>query len=144
MEKMSPLEIEALTVKYHGAVLALQDATVRVAEGSSVALVSANGAGKTTLLRAVGGLLGDHGGEVASGAVRFAWESTVGVDPSRLVAAGIGQSLEGRRVFAELTVEQNLRLGGFAANRRLEAASASRCTRCLRRCGRAPLSKPGC
>jgi ABC-type branched-subunit amino acid transport system ATPase component len=96
-------------------VLALQDVSFRVAAGEAVALLGANGAGKTTLLRAVGGLLAYRGGAVVAGDIRFDGRTTKRVDASRLVAAGISQTLEGRRVFTELTVGQNLRLGAFAA-----------------------------
>jgi branched-chain amino acid transport system ATP-binding protein len=112
---MALLEVQDVTVRYGGAVLALGDVALAVGAGEAVALVGANGAGKTTLLRAVGGLLAYHGGAVVAGDIRFDGRSTRRADASRLVAAGIAQTLEGRRVFAELTVGQNLRLGAFAA-----------------------------
>jgi branched-chain amino acid transport system ATP-binding protein len=112
---MSLLEVQEVTVRYGGAVLALEDASLAVAAGDTVALLGANGAGKTTLLRAAGGLLAYHGGAVVAGDVRFDGRSTRRADPARLVARGIAQTLEGRRVFADLTVGQNLRLGAFTA-----------------------------
>jgi branched-chain amino acid transport system ATP-binding protein len=112
---MRLLEVQEVTVRYGGAVLALEDVSLDVGAGEAVALVGANGAGKTTLLRAVGGLLAYHGGAVVAGNVRFDGRSTKRADAARLVAAGIAQTLEGRRVFAELTVGQNLRLGAFAS-----------------------------
>jgi branched-chain amino acid transport system ATP-binding protein len=112
---MGLLEVQGVTVKYGGAVLALEDVSLDVGAGEAVALVGANGAGKTTLLRAVGGLLGYHGGAIAAGDIRFHGRSTRRADAARLVTAGIAQTLEGRRVFGELTVGQNLRLGAFAA-----------------------------
>jgi branched-chain amino acid transport system ATP-binding protein len=115
---MSLLEVSGIRVTYGGAVLALEEATLAVPEGGSVALLGANGAGKTTLLRAVGGLLRHHHGEVRAGEVRFDGHSIAGVDASKLVAGGIAQSLEGRRVFAELTVEENLRVGAFSRRAR--------------------------
>jgi branched-chain amino acid transport system ATP-binding protein len=111
---MKQLEITDLCVRY-GAVLAVAGVTLEIPSGGSVALLGANGAGKTTMLRAIGGLLGYHGGRVVAGDIRFEGRSIVGRDASRLVAAGIGQALEGRRVFADLTVAENLRLGAFAA-----------------------------
>ena len=115
---MSLLEVRQATVRYGGAVLALADVSLEVGAGEAVALVGANGAGKTTLLRAVGGLLAYHRGAVVTGDIRFDGRSTTRADASRLVALGIAQTLEGRRVFADLTVGQNLRLGAFAARDR--------------------------
>ena len=115
---MSLLEVRQATVRYGGAVLALADVSLDVGAGEAVALVGANGAGKTTLLRAVGGLLAYHRGAVVTGDIRFDGRSTKRADASRLVALGIAQTLEGRRVFADLTVGQNLRLGAFAARDR--------------------------
>jgi branched-chain amino acid transport system ATP-binding protein len=111
---MKQLEITDLCVRY-GAVLAVQGVTLEIPSGGSVALLGANGAGKTTMLRAIGGLLGYHGGRVVAGDIRFEGRSIAGRDASQLVARGIGQALEGRRVFADLTVAENLRLGAFAA-----------------------------
>jgi branched-chain amino acid transport system ATP-binding protein len=111
---MKQLEVTGLSVRY-GAVLALHEVSLEIPPGGSVALLGANGAGKTTMLRAIGGLLAYHGGRVVSGDIRFEASSTGGRDASQLVAAGIAQALEGRRVFADLTVGENLRLGAFAA-----------------------------
>ena len=115
---MGLLDVQQITVRYGGAVLALEGVSLELAAGEAVALLGANGAGKTTLLRAVGGLLAYHGGAVVSGDIRFDGRSIRRADTSRLVARGIAQTLEGRRVFAELTVGQNLRLGAFAARER--------------------------
>jgi branched-chain amino acid transport system ATP-binding protein len=119
---MKQLEIIDLSVRY-GAVLALQEVSLEIPAGGSIALLGANGAGKTTLLRAVGGLLAYQGGRVVAGDIRFEGRSTAGRDASQLVAAGIAQALEGRRVFADLTVAENLRLGAFAAGRRRRETS---------------------
>jgi branched-chain amino acid transport system ATP-binding protein len=118
---MKQLEVNDLCVRY-GAVFALHGVTVEIPRGGAVALLGANGAGKTSMLRAVGGLLAYHGGRVVQGSINFEGRSTDGLDASRLVAAGIGQALEGRRVFADLTVAENLRLGAFAAGRRRDEA----------------------
>ena len=111
---VSHLEVGGLSVRY-GAVRALHDVTLDVERGRSVALLGANGAGKTTLLRTIGGLLAYHGGCIVGGEIRFEGRSTGRADASSLVARGIAQSLEGRRVFAELTVGENLRVGAFSA-----------------------------
>jgi branched-chain amino acid transport system ATP-binding protein len=115
---MGLLEVQEITVRYGGAVLALDGVSLDVDAGETVALLGANGAGKTTLLRAAGGLLAYHGGTVATGAIHFDGRATARADASALVAKGIGQTLEGRRVFADLTVGQNLRLGAFTARDR--------------------------
>jgi branched-chain amino acid transport system ATP-binding protein len=115
---MSLLEVEELQVRYGGHVLALEHASLAVDEGGAVALLGANGAGKTTLLRAVGGLLRHHRGEVRGGSLRLDGRSIVGVDAAKLVADGVAQCLEGRRVFAELSVEDNLKAGAFVARAR--------------------------
>lgn len=123
---LSLLEVAELRVLYGGAVLALERATLCVPEGGAVALLGPNGAGKTTLLRAASGLLSYHRGEVRSGAVRFDGRSIARVDAARLVARGIGQCLEGRRVFADLTVSENLRCGAFVRRARPAASARAR------------------
>jgi ABC-type branched-subunit amino acid transport system ATPase component len=112
------LEVENLCVAYGGTVLALDDVSFSVPEGGAVALLGANGAGKTTALRAVTGLLRFHGGQVTAGSIRFGGQEILRADTASLVADGIGQVLEGRRVFADLTVAENLRVGAFAARAR--------------------------
>ncbi len=115
---MSLLEVEDLSVRYGGAVLALDGAGFAVEAGGAVALLGANGAGKTTVLRAVSGLLGFHRGAVTRGSIRLDGRSIVGRDTARLVAQGVGQVLEGRRIFRDLSVAENLRAGAFSARER--------------------------
>jgi ABC-type branched-subunit amino acid transport system ATPase component len=116
------LEVDDVVVRYGGVVLALERVSLDVPAAGAVALLGANGAGKTTLLRAIGGLLGYHHGAIVSGEIRFDGLSTRRLDAARLVARGVAQTLEGRRMLAELTVAQNLRLGAFAlGDRRREA-----------------------
>jgi branched-chain amino acid transport system ATP-binding protein len=112
------LEVDDVVVRYGGVMLALERVSLAVPAGGAVALLGANGAGKTTLLRAVGGLLGYHRGAVVSGEIRFDGLDTRRLDAARLVARGVAQTLEGRRMLAELTVAQNLRLGAFALGNR--------------------------
>ena len=116
---MGLLEVEELEVTYGRSVLALERASLEVPDGGAVALLGANGAGKSTMLRAIGGLLRHHRGEVRGGDIRFEGRSIVGRDPSKLVAEGIGQCLEGRRVFAELSVDENLKAGAFVKRARV-------------------------
>jgi branched-chain amino acid transport system ATP-binding protein len=105
------LKIENLEVVYDDVVLVLRGVSLEVPEGQIVALLGANGAGKTTLLRAITGLLDVHEGEVEKGSITLDGQSLVGLSPSRIVDAGIAQVMEGRRVFGEFTVEENLRVG---------------------------------
>jgi ABC-type branched-subunit amino acid transport system ATPase component len=118
------LEVERLRVTYGGSVLALDGIDFAVPPGGAVALVGANGAGKTTALRALTGLLRFHGGQVTAGTIRFGGRSIVGADAASLVAHGLGQVLEGRRVFSDLTVAENLRAGAFHHPRRTRALRA--------------------
>ena len=116
------LQIADLTVRYDG-VLALEGASLDVPPEGAVALLGPNGAGKTTLLRAISGLLGFHGGRVTSGSILYEGEPIVRKDAAHLVRKGIVQVLEGRHVFAELTVAENLRAGAFTQTHRQRSAS---------------------
>jgi len=98
-------ELEA----YYGRVCALHSVSLEVAEGSVAALLGANGAGKTTTLRVISGLL-----RPTRGSVEFDGKRNDGSSPDRLVRAGIVQVPEGRQIFADLTVRENLLLGGYA------------------------------
>lgn len=105
------LEIENLSVGYARKGLALDNVSLSVPPGTIVALLGANGAGKTTLIRAVTGLLDLHNGYVASGRIGFDGNQIVNVAPHRLVRMGMGQVPEGRMVFKQLSVEDNLAVG---------------------------------
>jgi len=107
------LSIENLEVVYNDVILVLRGISLEVGEGKIVALLGANGAGKTTTLRAVTGLLDIHEGEVTKGEIRLDGQDITELDPSKRVVKGISQVMEGRRVFAELTVEENLRAGAY-------------------------------
>jgi branched-chain amino acid transport system ATP-binding protein len=89
-----------------------------------VALLGANGAGKTTLLRAVSGLLDIHRGEVTKGSVEFEGTRIDKLDPPAIVRRGVSQVMEGRRIFKELTVEENLRAGGISRRDKAELRDA--------------------
>lgn len=124
MEGSGPLlQLDGLRVHY-GGVQALDDVTLAVPTSGSVVLLGPNGAGKTTLLRAISGLLGFHGGRVSHGRVLYQGVDVTGAPAYELVKAGIGQVLERRHVFAELTVAENLRSGAFS--RRLRHRSVER------------------
>jgi branched-chain amino acid transport system ATP-binding protein len=99
------LEVQELEVRY-GAVPALRGATLSVGTGEIVGLVGPNGAGKSTLLHAVMGAL-----PIAAGSVRFEGRPLAGVPTERIVRQGLALVPEGRHIFPELTVEENLRLG---------------------------------
>jgi ABC-type branched-subunit amino acid transport system ATPase component len=107
------LTIRNLRVRYGGAVPALRDISLEVAESAVVAVLGGNGAGKTTLLRAISGVLGEHGGAVEDGTIMFQGQSLVGRSAADIVAAGVVQAPAGRRIFERLTVAENLRVGGF-------------------------------
>lgn len=105
------LEIEALSVAYARKGLALDDVSLSVPAGGIVALLGANGAGKTTLIRAVTGLLNTHHGRIVQGAIRFAGRPIGGMAAHRLVRLGLAQVPEGRLIFKQLTVAENLQIG---------------------------------
>ena len=110
------LEVANLEVVYNDVVLVLRGLSIEVPEGQIVALLGGNGAGKTTTLRAISGLLDVHEGEATKGSVTWKGQDITHLNPSDIVKSGITQVMEGRRVFAELTVDENLQTGGFTNN----------------------------
>jgi branched-chain amino acid transport system ATP-binding protein len=107
------LAVRNLEVVYDDVVVALRGVSLQVPDQKIVALLGANGAGKSTLLRALSGLLDVHEGVVTKGSVTLDGQEVHRLKPASLVRRGLKQVLEGRRVIAELTVEENLRLGGY-------------------------------
>ncbi len=93
---------------YYGNIHALQGVSLSVEEGEIVTLIGANGAGKTTTLNTISGIIRPR-----SGQIRLAGHDLGPVPPHRIVALGVVQVPEGRRTFARLTVEENLRMGGY-------------------------------
>lgn len=116
------LSIRNVEVVYNEVILVLRGVSLDVPTGSIVALLGANGAGKTTLLRAVSGLLDIHDGRITKGQILLDDKAIHKLSAPRIVAAGVKQVLEGRRVFTEFTVEENLRAGGHTNPRGLPAA----------------------
>jgi branched-chain amino acid transport system ATP-binding protein len=104
------LELVSVEVRY-GAVPAVRGLSFRVAEGEIVGLIGPNGAGKSTTLHAITGLVPMHAGHI-----RVEGESIVGRPPERIAQSGVSLVPEGRRIYADFTVEENLRLG-LAARR---------------------------
>ncbi|APU14758.1 amino acid/amide ABC transporter ATP-binding protein 2, HAAT family [Actinoalloteichus fjordicus] len=105
------LRLRDLDVTYGRAVRAVRAVSIEVPHGAVVAVLGANGAGKTSLLRAVSGTLPLHGGTVDGGRITVEETALTGRDPAAAVRAGVVQVPEGRRVFAGLTVAENLRAG---------------------------------
>ena len=107
-ETASVLEINNIEVIYNKVVQALRGLSLAVPRGQIVALLGSNGAGKSTTLKAVSGLLALEDGLLASGSVRYNGQSTAQYAPQQLVRLGLSHVMEGRRVFEDLTVEENL------------------------------------
>jgi branched-chain amino acid transport system ATP-binding protein len=107
------LAFENVEVVYDDVLLTLKGVSLEVQEGSIVTLLGANGAGKTTALRACTGLLPVHRGEVTKGTITLDGKRIDRAGAPAIVKAGIAQVMEGRRIFAELTVGENLKLGGY-------------------------------
>ena len=107
------LSVANLEVVYNDVVLVLRGVSLSVPTGKIVALLGANGAGKTTMLRAITGLLDIHRGRITKGSVRLDGNDITKAEASAIVRSGLAQVMEGRRIFAELTVDENLRTGAF-------------------------------
>jgi branched-chain amino acid transport system ATP-binding protein len=107
------LTVENLEVVYNDVVLVLRGISLEVPDGQIVALLGANGAGKTTTLRAITGLLDVHEGDITKGSIHLDGKDITHTDPAYRVRSGISQVMEGRRVFAELSVDENLKAGAY-------------------------------
>jgi branched-chain amino acid transport system ATP-binding protein len=105
--KPALLEVQNLVVNY-GVIAALHGISLTIRKGDIVTLIGANGAGKTTTLRAISGLL-----RPKSGSICYAGEDITGCAPHRIVKRGLAQVPEGRMVFANLTVAENLEMGAY-------------------------------
>ena len=118
------LELANVEVVYNDVILVLRGLSIEVPDGQIVALLGANGAGKTTTLRAISGLLINHDGEITKGTVTYNGEILNGKKPSDIVLSGLTQVMEGRRVFAQLTVDENLVCGGITIKDKAQTQDA--------------------
>jgi branched-chain amino acid transport system ATP-binding protein len=107
------LSVRNIEVAYDEVILVLRGLSLEVPRGAVVALLGANGAGKSTTLKAISGLLKTEEGEVTRGEIVFDGRRIDGTDPDQIVRRGIFQVMEGRRVIADMTTLENLRLGAF-------------------------------
>ena len=115
---MSILHVEDLNV-YYGAIHAVKGVSFDVEEGEVVTLIGANGAGKSTTLNTVAGLLKPRGGKV-----EFEGKSLLGIPPHTIVGTGIALCPEGRRVFLQMSVRDNLEMGAFTRRDAAEIADS--------------------
>jgi branched-chain amino acid transport system ATP-binding protein len=111
------LKVENLEVVYNDVVLVLKGLSLACPRGEITALLGANGAGKSTTLKAISGLLQCEDGEVTAGSVIYQGRSIQHLIPEKIVRKGVFQVMEGRRIFEDLTVEENLRCGAYTRPR---------------------------
>src|SRR6266536_280403 len=107
------LRLNNIQVVYSDVILVLKGLSLEVPDGQIVALLGANGAGKTTTLKAISGLLKTENGKVTDGSIEFMGRQIDGLDPEAICRLGIVQVMEGRKVLESLTVEENLKSGGY-------------------------------
>lgn len=112
------VSVKDLEVLYGKAICALRDVSLEVGRGEVVALLGANGAGKTTLLRSIAGLLGQHGAAISAGSIRVAGIPVSGRNPGQVTALGARLVMEGRRLFGNMSVRDNLLTGASQLTRR--------------------------
>jgi branched-chain amino acid transport system ATP-binding protein len=111
------LELSNVEVIYDEVILVLRGLSMEVGEGQIVALLGSNGAGKSTTLKAISGLLPSEDGEVSDGHILYDGDDITHQDAAAIVKGGISQVMEGRRVFAHLTVHENLLAGAYTRGR---------------------------
>jgi branched-chain amino acid transport system ATP-binding protein len=112
-EEGKVLKLNNVEVKYLGVILVLRGVSLDIKDGIIVSLLGSNGAGKTTTLKAISGLLRTELGEVTAGGIEYDGYKLDKLGPEEIAKKGIIQVMEGRQVLAHLTVEENLRLGGY-------------------------------
>ncbi|WP_322987873.1 ABC transporter ATP-binding protein [Hoeflea sp.] len=112
------LDIENIEVVYNKSVQVLRGLSLKIPRGQVVTLLGSNGAGKSTTLKAISRLLTLENGEVTAGRIRFDGQDTTSLAPHELVRRGLFHVMEGRRIFEDLTVEENLTAATFALSGR--------------------------
>ena len=112
------LELKNIEVVYNEVVLVIKGLSLKVEKGEIVSLLGANGAGKSTTLKAVSSLLKNEDGEVTRGNIYFLGKEITNSNPSEIVKKGLFQVMEGRRCIADMTVDENLRLGAHTRSDR--------------------------
>jgi len=110
------LKVNNIEVVYSNVILALRGVSLSIEDGKIATVVGANGAGKSTTLKAISGLLSTELGEVTHGNIEFNGELIHKKSPQEIAGMGIIQIQEGRRLFAHLSVEENLKLGAYLRN----------------------------
>jgi branched-chain amino acid transport system ATP-binding protein len=119
------LDVTNIEVVYNKTVQVLRGLSLKVPRGAAVALLGSNGAGKSTTLKAVSNLLALEDGEVTAGSIGFDGASALDLKPHTLVRRGLFHVMEGRRIFEDLTVEENLTAARFALSGRGVAPTKS-------------------
>jgi branched-chain amino acid transport system ATP-binding protein len=112
------LRLTNVEVMFNKVILVLRGVSLDVPQGSIVALLGANGAGKTTTLNAITGLIKTELGEITEGTIEFEGQNLNKMATERIAQIGIAQVMEGRRLFAHLSIEENLRVGARAKRER--------------------------
>ncbi|WP_417426188.1 ABC transporter ATP-binding protein [Hoeflea sp.] len=112
------LDIENIEVVYNKSVQVLRGLSLKIPRGQVVTLLGSNGAGKSTTLKAISRLLTLENGEVTAGRIRFDGQDTTSLAPHELVRRGLFHVMEGRRIFEDLTIEENLTAATFALSGR--------------------------
>jgi branched-chain amino acid transport system ATP-binding protein len=107
------LTLTNVQIVYDNTIEAVREASLALGQQQIVALLGANGAGKSTTLKAISGVLYPEDGEVKGGQITFEGQPLTGMTPDRIVRAGVVMVPEGRRLFDQLTVEENLLMGGY-------------------------------
>jgi branched-chain amino acid transport system ATP-binding protein len=113
------LRVNNIEVIYDKAILVLKGMSLAVEAGKIVALLGSNGAGKSTTLKAISGLLKAEEGEVTDGDIQFLGERLDKLEAEQIVRRGVFQVMEGRRVFEDLTVDENIQMGGYIRSDRV-------------------------